>query len=229
VNPWLAVVLILLLLAASQALLSARRWPSAWSELRRKLLHLEMGGVSLLFPVLFASAWPVVVLAALALLWLAALRSRLLRARFAPALEDCGRGSSGAVWFIAGVCLTFLLSRHDASRYCLAVLVLTLADAAAGIVGTALRRTGKSLEGSLAFFVAALAVSLVILPSVWSALGVALATTLAEAGARRGLDNLSIPMAALAAAIQPYLELENAGESATLGGTAGMLGSLLKS
>jgi uncharacterized protein (TIGR00266 family) len=39
----------------------------------------------------------------------------------------------------------------------------------------------------------------------------------------------SISMAALAAAIQPYLETENSGETATIGGAAGMLGSLLKS
>ena len=38
----------------------------------------------------------------------------------------------------------------------------------------------------------------------------------------------SISMAALAAAIQPYLELDEAGESASIGGAAGMLGSLLK-
>jgi uncharacterized protein (TIGR00266 family) len=38
----------------------------------------------------------------------------------------------------------------------------------------------------------------------------------------------SISMAALAAAIQPYLET-NSGEAATAGGAAGMLGSLLKS
>ena len=39
----------------------------------------------------------------------------------------------------------------------------------------------------------------------------------------------SISMAALAAAIQPYLETQNSGEAATVGGAAGMLGSLLKS
>jgi|SRR5579871_1058225 len=39
----------------------------------------------------------------------------------------------------------------------------------------------------------------------------------------------SISMAALAAAIQPYLETGNSGEAATVGGAAGVLGSLLKS
>ena len=38
----------------------------------------------------------------------------------------------------------------------------------------------------------------------------------------------SISMAALAASIQPYLEMDSSGESATVGGAAGMLGSLLK-
>ena len=211
-SPWLAVALVLAVLGGSMALLSA----GAATEARRKLLHLEMGAVVLGFPWWFPAAWPVLVLAGAALAWFAAVRfSRRLAARFGPVLRADGRDSLGEVWFTLGVCLTFLLSEGDALAYSIAILVLTLADAAAALVGLRFGRQrrvpgggSKSLAGCGAFFVVALTVVLLALWLVagWpplaalrAALLVAVITTLIEVLLAKGLDNLFVPLGALAA------------------------------
>jgi len=209
VSPWLAVALVLAVLGGSMALLSA----GAATEARRKLLHLEMGAVVLGFPWWFPAAWPVLVLAGAALAWFAAVRfSRRLAARFGPVLRADGRDSLGEVWFTLGVCLTFLLSEGDALAYSIAILVLTLADAAVGLRFGRQRRVpgggSKSLAGCGAFFVVALTVVLLALWLVagWpplaalrAALLVAVITTLIEVLLAKGLDNLFVPLGALAA------------------------------
>ena len=216
-SPWLVIALVLALLALSMVLLSAgARSLGASAEATRKLLHVEMGLVTLGFPWWFPAAWPVMVLAGAALAWFGALRvSRRLAARFAPVLRADGRESMGEAWFVLGVCLTFLLSDGDAIAYCIAVLVLTLADAAAALVGVRFGRrrrmpggASKSLAGSGAFFAVAFAVVLLVLSlaagarpadALRAALLVAALSTVLEALLGRGLDNLFVPLAALAA------------------------------
>ncbi|MGH8692551.1 MAG: diacylglycerol/polyprenol kinase family protein [Burkholderiales bacterium] len=198
-NPWIAIALVLAVLTSSMVLLSAGRYALS-AEARRKLLHVEMGLVALGFPWLFAAAWPVLLLAGLALAWFGLLRAcSRLQAWCGPVLEASGRGSIGAIWFVCGVCLTFLLSNGDAVAYCTAIMVLTLADTAAALVGQRLGRARKSVEGSLAFFCVAFAVAFVMLQALAAALLVALVTTAIEALLGRGLDNLFVPLGALAA------------------------------
>jgi phytol kinase len=122
--------------------------------------------------------------------------------------------SLGEIWFVCGVCLSFLLA-SDPVAYCIAILVVTLADAAAALVG---RRFGrllrmplaarKSAAGSAAFFVVAFAVAFLalyaaadvpLMRAIGSAALVALLTTAIEAVLARGLDNLFVPLGALAA------------------------------
>jgi phytol kinase len=194
VSPWIAIALIVGLLPASMALLSRLR---VSPEARRKLLHVEMGAVTLGFPWLFAAAWPVLLLAGASIAWFGLLRASVrMRERFGSALE--ARGGRGAIWFVCGVCLTFLLSGGEPIRYCTAILVLTLADAAAALVGQRYGRTRKSVEGSLAFFSVAFIVALLMLQALAVALLVALVTTLMEAAFEDGLDNLLVPLGALA-------------------------------
>lgn len=215
-SAWPALLAVLALLGASMALLSAwarRRGVSA--ELARKLLHVEMALVTLAFPWLFESAAPVVVLAVAAAAWFRLLRaSAWLEARFGYALRAARRDSHGETWFACGVCLAFLWTRGEPVAYGIAILVLGLADTAAALVG---RRYGrprrmpggalKSAAGSAAFFAVALAVAFAGLrgaaglpagEALAAAALLAAVTTVAEALSGRGLDNLVVPLGALA-------------------------------
>lgn len=216
IAAWQAVLGVLALLGASMALLSAwARRGGVPPEVVRKLLHVEMALVALSFPWLFESAWPVVALAAAAAGWFRLLRaSSWLEARFGYALRAAQRDSCGETWFACGVCLAFLWTGGAPLAYGIAILVLGLADTAAALVG---RRYGvprrmpggasKSLAGSAAFFAVALAVAFAGLqgtfaPGIGEALAaaalLAVVTTVLEALSDRGLDNLLIPLGALA-------------------------------
>ena len=135
IDPWFAILLVLGLLSISMALLSAAtRKHGMAPEMVRKLLHVEMALVTLSFPWVFMSAWPVIVLACGAVLWFRLLRtSEWLEKRFGYALRAGGRDSKGEVWFACGVCLAYLWSAAEPLAYSIAILVLAFADTAAAI------------------------------------------------------------------------------------------------
>jgi len=216
VNPWLVIAGVLALLALSMALLAAARRLGAPAEATRKLLHVEMGLVTLGFPWWFSDSWPVLVLAGAAIGWFAAVRAaQVLAAPFGAVLRSRSKESLGEIWFVVGVCLAFVASAANPAAYCIAILVLTLADTAAALVGqrfgTPRRMPGggsKSLAGCGAFLVVAFGVVMLVLTaalgvSIGDALRVALAvgvvTAVLEAVLARGLDNLFVPLGALAA------------------------------
>jgi phytol kinase len=204
---------IAVVLAALAALFALAGWLRSTGRLApehaRKLVHVGMGLVCLTFPWLFHDTAPVLGLAAAAIAALAAVRSlQPLRARFGCALHGVARRSYGEFAFVAGIVAAFVLAHGDALAYTVPVAVLTFADSIAALVGT---RFGfhrfrtfegtKSLEGSTAFFFAALlciagplllAGNAAALPI---ALGVSIILTLIEASAYAGLDNLLIPVA----------------------------------
>jgi len=217
IDPWSAILLVLGLLAASMAVLSAAaRKHGLAPELVRKLLHVEMALVTLLFPWLFTSAWPVIVLACAAVLWFRLLQaSEWLEKRFGYALRAGRRDSQGEIWFACGVCLAYLWSAAEPLAYCIAILVLAFADTAAALVGQRFGQARqlpggarKSALGSLAFFVTALLIAAAALiagaglrpgESLVSAALLAAVTTGVEASLGDGLDNLFVPLAALVA------------------------------
>ncbi len=211
-NPWLGIGLVLALFAVLTAGLHAYgRSHRVDPELLRKSFHVGMGIVALALPWLFSSPWPVFLLTALFVLGLSARRaSPSLRGILGEAIDGVGRRSLGEVWFPLAVGLLFLISGGDPLTFCIPMLILTLADAAAALVGArygTLRllpgRGEKSVEGSLAFFVLAfLSTQIPLLlftdtgrtETLLIALGLALHTMLLEAIAGRGLDNLLIPL-----------------------------------
>lgn len=180
-------------------------------EMPRKALHVCMGGVALSFPWLFDAAWPVVVLALLALGVLGALRSvERLRRHAGAVVHGVERASWGDVLFPVAIALLFLLTGGDPLRYGIPVLILSAADPLASLVGLSLGRTSyrtldgtKSVEGSLAFFVAAFGAAYLPLlmagvdvsRALLMALIAGLVTTLIEAASWHGLDNFSVPLA----------------------------------
>lgn len=178
------------------------------AEGSRKLVHIGMGCVCMSFPWLFDGPLPVLVLAAIAMAGLLAVRAiPSLQANFGCVLHGVARRSYGEFAFIGGVATAFWLAHGDAFSYVIPVAVLTFADSLAAIVGTrfgahrfATPDGTKSLEGSAAFLVAATACVAVPLALAGrpGALLVALVTAgalmLIEASAWAGLDNFAIPL-----------------------------------
>ncbi|MDB5323402.1 MAG: phosphatidate cytidylyltransferase [Phycisphaerales bacterium] len=183
------------------------------AELSRKLLHVAMGLILCPLPWLFDRTAPVLALCGVYV-------ALLIARRFLAALDNhvggvidgVGRRSVGEFLFPISVAIVFALARGDSVAYLAPILVLTLADAAAAVVG---RRYGmcryatpggcKSLEGSLAFTAVAFASTHLTLllagntgrvESVLLALVVALVLTVIEAFVTGGWDNLLVPLGA---------------------------------
>ena len=182
-------------------------------ELSRKLLHIGNGLLALTFPWLFETAWPILVVVGVGTLVLCATRMPgTLRRCLGGALNGIGRASYGDLWFLAAIGLVFVLSDGRTLLYVVPILVLTFADAAAALVGVAFGRLrystvggSKSLEGSAAFLgVAFLCAGMALLASgdhgfheaFAIAAALAFATTILEAVASKGLDNLLVPAGA---------------------------------
>jgi phytol kinase len=109
----------------------------------------------------------------------------------------------------------FVLAADDPVLYCIPMLLLTLADSAAALVGTTWGKHRyltmgdyKTLEGSAAFFVVAF--GCIAVPLAWFtpasnpesmavAALIAFAVTVLEAAVGGGFDNLLIPLGAFAA------------------------------
>lgn len=182
-------------------------------ESLRKGVHVGMGLVVLPLPWVFDRAWPVIVLAILACAAMVATRSiRSLRGGIGTVLSGVGRDSLGEIYFPIAITVLFVLGRADWLLYVVPVLMLTLADAVAALVGVRYGQMHyqtsdgiKSLEGSLAFFLVAFFsahLPLLLLTDTGRAEAVLIATILAllvmmlEFTAWHGLDNLFIPLGA---------------------------------
>jgi phytol kinase len=214
-EPWVGIGLVFAMFTALFAIFSMIG-PLLPPEVLRKGLHVTMGLTALSFPWLFESSWPVILVATCCAAAFLALHARfpLLR-RLAKALERIKRVSVGEFCFVAATAAVFMLADDDPVLYCIPMLLLTLADAAAALVGTAYGRHRyatmgdyKSVEGSAAFFVVAfvcIAVPLTLFTSAthWQAVAVAglvgMAVTVLEASMGGGFDNLLVPLGAFAA------------------------------
>lgn len=214
-SAWLGIGLVLALLALGLAALRAyqrRCRPSPESV--RKLFHVTSGAVGLALPLLFHTIWPVVVLAGVVLAGLLLVR-RVggLRAGIGSVIHGVERRSLGDVCFPIGVCAVFALVGPGGLAFAVPMLVLTLADPAAALVGLRYGRhryrligDSKTLEGSAAFFAVAFGCAAVPLtgaggelPPLAALVAFALALTVVEALAPDGLDNALIPIAGVLA------------------------------
>ncbi len=211
-NPWLGIILVLgalvVLLAVCCRL--GRRFAIP-AELRRKLVHMGMGLICALFPLLFRESWPVLLLAGLAVAALFSVRSfPALRTTIGASLHAVERSSLGEIFFPIAVAAVWYFSLDRPLYYSLSVLVLTLADAFAALVGTEYGKQRyttlegyKTWEGSFMFFAATflcIHVPLLLLTdtgraeSLLIALLIGILVMIVEAVAWRGLDNLFIPL-----------------------------------
>lgn len=187
------------------------------AEYTRKCIHLGTGLITLLFPVLLSNHWYVLLLCSLfALLLVLSLRFNFLRS-----INAIGRKSYGSLMYPAAVYGTFLAydtgftsyGEPGLQSYYIPILILAVCDPLAALVGRkypwkpyTVGNSQKTLAGSMVFLVAAffLCYSLLIAfagGTDWRylviAAGIAVATTLTEAVARNGFDNLLIPAVAV--------------------------------
>jgi phytol kinase len=215
-NPWLGIGLVLGILAALFGVLRAfQRLVAPNPEVVRKLMHVGMGLATLSFPWLFADVWPVVLLGGVSIGALAAVRLvRRLKSGLGSVLGGVARESFGEFYFVVSVGCLFCLARGQPFGpilYCIPLLILTLADACAALVGVrygqrhyATLDGRKSAEGSIAFFL--VACSSVHVPlllgtevgraeTLLIALALGLFVMMCEAVAWHGLDNVLVPLA----------------------------------
>ena len=181
-------------------------------ELTRKAVHVGMGLIALTLPWLFDRDWPVLVLCGGLGLAFLGLKRFARRSSLGAAMHDVPRSSRGDLYFAVSVAVLWLLAAGDRLLYVVPVLVLTLGDAVAALVGVRYgqirfdgRATGKSVEGSAALFVVtflSVHLPLTMAERVAPVDGILIAATmsvmvvLVEAAAWRGLDNVFVPVGA---------------------------------
>jgi phytol kinase len=210
---WAGVAFVAVFLLATLTLLHfAKRRCTMGHETSRKIMHLAMGAATLMFPVLFHSPFPALIIAAMTIAVLALLRSGALGTRASGLIHGVARRSEGDLYFPVSAALLFALAHTDNMLFVIPILTLTLADPAAAYVGRRIGRTRfatvearqeKSVEGSAAFLAVALICAFVPLivgagltaaAALLTAATFAVVVTVLEAASWRGLDNLFIPV-----------------------------------
>jgi len=209
---WVSVLLVLSILAGLIVILRVyQHCYSPHPEGVRKLLHVGMGLVTLSFPWLFESPLPVIGLAIAAIAFLCSIKFiPYFHQRLGSVTDGVGRSSWGEVYFPLSVALVFTLSAGNFVYYLIPLLLLTLGDAVAALIGVSYglhtystSEGRKSAEGSIAFFTVAFLsthVPLLLLTETGRAesllIGVILGlqVMVLEAIAWEGLDNLFIPV-----------------------------------
>lgn len=209
-NPWIGIILVLIALGGligGLALLQKTKSPHP--ELIRKLLHIGMGLVTLSFPWVFTQSWPVILLAILSVTALFAVKF-MQSDSLTNVVHGVARESLGEIYFPIAIALLFIVSHQQPILYVIPVLLLTLADAVAALIGVKYGQVTfttadgvKSTEGSIAFFTVAFLSTLVPLllfttigraELLLIALIIATLVMYIEALSWKGLDNLFIPL-----------------------------------
>jgi phytol kinase len=191
------------------------------AEYTRKLVHVGTGLLTLLFPLLLHSHWNVLLLCAS----FAGILLLSLRYHFLPSVNAIRRTSHGSICYPVAVYLAFLVyemtrergvsALHPLLFFYLPILTMALCDPAAALVGRRWPvwhfRVGsgrKSLMGTAAFWGVSVVLTTALMlgfqadTATWGFLAltagsVATVTCLTEAFTPNGLDNVSIPIAAL--------------------------------
>lgn len=207
-NDWLGAAILLSMFAATIGCAEAwTRLKRPNPELPRKLVHIVGGLGCLLFPFFIESPLIVVFMAGvLATAFAAGQRSELLQC-----LSSVERKSQGGEYYPVAIAFLFYISQGRWWLYFVSVLILTLADAAAALIGSRFGRLKyevgesdtKSVEGSLmflgvAFFVIAGLLRLLTTAGTEKCLLVAFLVaallTGIEAISVRGTDNVFVPL-----------------------------------
>lgn len=181
------------------------------SELQRKMIHIATGLTALSLPLFFSNPLPVAVLMATAIVIMLAMRHPAVAKRgYAAALHGVKRTSYGEILLALAVAILFFRAGDEPVLFVLPILILTLSDSAAALVGTHYGKTKftveegtKSIEGSVMFFLISWIVSMIALLTlsdidrvnlIFLSMVIAAFATLVEADSWRGFDNLFVPV-----------------------------------
>ncbi len=176
-------------------------------ELSRKAVHFMGGAGSLLFPFVVGSPITVMVIAVV----FSGFFFIAKRGNFLHCLGKVTRKSSGSEYYPIAVFLLFYVCQDRLWLYITSILILSVADAAAALIGTRYGRIHydvgendkKSLEGSFVFWILtfqAIQIPLLLMTDlpratcILSALLVSLLLTGIEAISIKGTDNLFVPL-----------------------------------
>lgn len=173
------------------------------ANITRKIVHVCTGLIALTFPVYLQHFWQVAWLC-LSFLLLMAVSERFKWFKSITAIERKSYGS----WLFALVVLAcFYIQLHEVRTefFYLPILVLTISDPLAAIVGKRLDYKPlnvfghkKTVGGSLAFLCSAILILSVVNYFFYTLNGLeiivmAIAATIAELSSTKGLDNLTVP------------------------------------
>ena len=174
-------------------------------EAMRKFVHINGGVASLLFPFLISNSLYVLALA----IGFAGLFFIGSKMNFLHCLNSVDRDSHGSEYYPFAIWLLFQISIGNLWLYISSVLVLSIADAGAALIGSKygsirfkIGESEKSLQGSVIFFLVAFcALSLPMLflsdlpreSCILVALLVGFLLTCVEAVSVRGTDNIFVP------------------------------------
>lgn len=181
------------------------------AEVSRKTIHVAIGLYAMALPLLFDTAWPVVVLLLIALALMGWLRLPQVRSTgIGKAIHAVERRSLGDIWLALAIGFVFLQSGGEYIFYALPLAIITLSDTAAALTGSAYGRIRfavedgvKSWEGVVAFFMVSVIVAMAMLllltdaprlNVVVLAFAIAAFGAVVEAVSWRGLDNLFVPI-----------------------------------
>ncbi len=178
-------------------------------EWTRKLVHVLMGLTAAAFPWFFSDPRSVFVICGV---FGAVLGGSLVRSGLAS-VHGVGRRTGGVLWFGLGVVVVYLAAEGRRDLYVTSILVLTLADPTAAMVGRRygahrfrVGRDAKTIEGSLAFLLVAFGCLFVALrltgsldatESIVRALCLGALLAGIEAVSPAGSDNVTVPLGAL--------------------------------
>jgi phytol kinase len=188
-----------------------RRWRGYGSGFTRKVIHIGVGMLSWLVPLLFDSPWPFV----FACFVFVVINFLDYKYGFMAAMASSDRSNLGTVYFPIAAAVVALLFWQEPPLMVGALMPLTWGDGLASVIGQAYGRTSyvvfghrRTLQGSAGFFIMgglftwlALWITsgtpdLAPLEAILPAVVVMAATTLTEAVSPWGLDNLTVTAAA---------------------------------
>ena len=180
------------------------------AEWTRRFVHLGTGLLALLFPVMIGNHWLVLVLCFSFFILLVI----SLKYNFLKSINNVSRNSVGSLAFPAavyGCYLAYCFVNRQYLFYYLPLLILAVCDPLAATAGkhfskkkSQIQKTGKTYVGSAVFFVSAFIISFTflagtadILTAISLSFFIGFSATIAEAFAKNGWDNVTIPVSVL--------------------------------
>lgn len=209
---WISIILVAFIMLVAMGILKIIEKKTKISgELKRKLFHITMGLVVLIFPYIFHNRQSVVIIGVVCILIFILMKRTKLKNSIGTILYSVERESLGEIFFAISVVLIFYWTKGDKILYSIPILLLTFADSTAALIGknygkknlAEFNEDAKSIEGSFMFFMVAFILTLVPLllftevgrgeTLIISAI-VGFNVALIEMISHTGNDNLLIPL-----------------------------------